>query len=314
MGMKRISPVLLCTVLLLMGCGNELNQETISEESEENVSTVIENVEDEATNDVAEDVVFEAFLGLSNSSVSAISDIDYTFYGDEDNGSIKKGDSISIDWIKEMAEADGSQWNYYYTYIYPKSESPILALQWTYGNYTGENGTIIFITNVNNELHLTAVFDTLMDEYTSVYLGTNGIVSSQSRPFGRSSGELVLCSTEIIDSDGNIINLFSENIVSGESLIDDENIGDYYTQVYQNSEVGASVGTVYLGDDKYYVLYSYEEDEAAKSRFKQICQYNGLNVLTRADLIPIVNEYISSYGDNLDISKLDENMAEWSKL
>ncbi len=121
-------------------------------------------------------------------------------------------------------------------------------------------------------------------------------------------------STEIVTTDGKIDNLLHETIISGETLATDDTVGYYYSQAYQENDSGAAVGILSLEDNTYYVLYPYEEDLTAENKFKEICQDNGTSVMTRNELIPVVNEYISSCGYDVDISTLDENMVEWFEL
>ena len=108
--MKRLIVTIAGTLLVLAGCGRNLNeQDVLNDDIEKEVVEVESDYEEgELKEDVIESVdamtLYRSFLGLNEESVDAICDVDFGLYDDDYNTVLEcsKGEALSFTDLKSV--------------------------------------------------------------------------------------------------------------------------------------------------------------------------------------------------------------------
>ncbi|WP_176764311.1 hypothetical protein [Butyrivibrio sp. INlla18] len=331
--MKRRIAMILVASLMLVGCGSvkvkEIDEEMVGRQSSTEESS-LEATTAEATEETTEveeekevpavDLLYN-FLGVDGKTASAVSDVEISVdsYDGEHYFDYKVGDAISLEEIKTGISKSGwgDEMKLSYTFFYQDKKSPILAvLVPDNPNYKDENNCLLFFAVKDGEVHLVSYKDTMCDEYTYGYVGQGGLLSYKSQPLGRSSGNLLINKTYIVDKDGQLVDLFNETMAvasEAEYMGDDHRAFAIFAEMYADGN-WSYVSVLECGADKYYVLYSDGSDTDLDARFIEACDKEGIKVYNRNELLPILNGYIQELGYEEDITDLDNKVAKWNEL
>lgn len=319
--MKKTLVILLAAGILFVGCGN--SEDVTENENEVTVTEEKTDVYDASEDEIEEEVEvskIELLQQFVAGDVTATSNFELELwsYDGEDLINFEEGADYSIDEIKSVTEK--SSWDnsaVYYSYFREDSDNPFLIILVPDNpNYIDENNCLLVFNVEDDGVHITDYLDTMEDEYTSIYVGIDGLISTKAYPLGMSSGSLVSAVTYVID-DGKMNILFSEGITdmsAYEWIEDDTGIGQILTEVYANSDSWPSVGELELNGKNYYILYSDGLDVDADLRFKNRCDEIGINIQNRDELISLCEEYAIGLGYEIDINDMDANIAEWTGL
>ncbi len=319
--MKKTLVILLAAGILFVGCGN--SEDVTENENEVTVTEEKTDVNDASEDEIEEEVEvskIELLQQFVAGDVTATSNFELELwsYDGENLINFEEGADYSIDEIKSVTEK--SSWDnpaVYYSYFREDSDNPFLIILVPDNpNYIDENNCLLVFNVEDDGVHITDYLDTMEDEYTSIYVGIDGLISTKAYPLGMSSGSLVSAVTYVID-DGKMNILFSEGITdmsAYEWIEDDTGIGQILTEVYANSDSWPSVGELELNGKNYYILYSDGLDVDADLRFKNRCAEIGINIQNRNELISLCEEYAKGLGYEIDLNNMDANIAEWTQL
>lgn len=278
--------------------------------------------EEEAEIEEASDMeLFNRFLGVEGDSLEAVSDVDIVAvdYNDVQFFDFKKGDEFSVSDIKEGISKSG--WGddmiADYTFFYEDTDSPVLVIRVPNNpNYSDENNLLMFFKVQDGEVHLVNYKDTMCVEYTSNYVGSNGLVSYNAYPLGMSSSGIMLNDTYIVDEDAQMILIYEETMYSvseAEYVSDINEAFELFTKTY-GEDSWSYISQAMCDGEIYFVLYSDESDTDLDKEFKDACEKKGIKIYTREEVMEVVNDHIADLGFDADISKLDDNQAEWEEL
>ncbi len=337
--MKRKLALVIVAGMILVGCGNDaqhtipqgsngrefhLQEEEVLDESEEYTETSTEDNSvqaEDSSSQVTSLNLLNKFLGLGGDKVEAVSDVDISVdsYDGDHFFDYSVGDNISIEQIKEGISNSGwgDEMVLSYMFLYEESSEPILIVRVTDNpNYPDENNCFLFFTEKDGEVHLVSYKDTMTDEYTYSYVGSNGIISYNSQPLGSSSASVIENVTYIVDAEGQMEVLFNETLAESneaEYMGEDHRAFAIFADMYGDGNY-SYISVVKWGSEQYYTLYSDDSDTTLDTKFVEACEKEGIKVYNRDELIPLINEYISELGYDVDMAELDAHKAEWQKL
>lgn len=337
--MKRKLVTLLTACVLLVGCGNTNVPQTLPEETEgKELDSEQDAVTEESVSDVSSEAASEAstaevtvelssidllkgFLGIEDESAKAISDVDISIdsYDGVHYFDYAPGAEISIDELKNGVSKSGwgENMKISYTFIYEETENPILVLLIPDNpNYTDENFCIMVFAAKDGEVHLVSYKDYLTDESTYGYVGKNGLLSYRSHPMGRSSSNVLVNNSYVVEADGQIKELFNETMaVPSEAayMADEHRVFAIFSEMYGEDNY-SHISVLHCGSEDYYTLYSDGSNNSLDFSFVDACEKEGIKVYNREELLLKVNEYIKGLGYDIDVSALDENAASWQQL
>ena len=325
--MKRLIVTIAGTLLVLAGCGRNLNeQDVLNDDIEKEVVEVESDYEEgELKEDVIESVdamtLYRSFLGLNEESVDAICDVDLGLYDDDYNTVLEcsKGEVLSFADLKKVFDSvTYGEPALYYTYFYSDTDAPVLCVLIPEDFMCiDENNCLLFFYCYNNEIHLVDTYNNRGEAYTNIYVGKDGLISSKCSVLGMSSGSLVSCYTAVVDKIGCMETLFDELIIDRigyEYIEDDTGIGELIEEVYETSDSNVCISKVFVGDNTYYVIYTDGLDPQSDENLIQRCAEIGINLQSKSEVIPYCEEYAASLGYNIDIFALDENAVEWNSI
>lgn len=265
--------------------------------------------------------LFNRFLGVEGEPLNAVSDVDISVenYDGVQFFEFETGDEFSVSDIKKGISNSG--WGddmiADYTFLYEDTDSPVLVIRVSDNpNYSDENNLLMFFGVQDGEVHLVNYKDTLCIEYTSNYVGSNGLVSYNSYPLGMGSSGVVCNETYIVNEDAQMLLLYDETMLSvseAEYLAGENEVYELFTQTY-GEDSWSYISETNCDDETYYIIYSDESDTDLEAEFIDACEKNGIDIYTRDEIIEVVNDYITELGFDADISKLDDNTAEWEEL
>ncbi|MCR5202466.1 MAG: hypothetical protein K6D02_05195 [Lachnospiraceae bacterium] len=330
--MKRKLALVLVAGTILVGCGNNVQQNIPQESNGREFHLQEENVTDESEEsteisiadssvEVANIELLKGFLGVEGDKVEAVSDVDISIdsYDGDHFFDYVVGDNISIEQIKEGIRNSGwgDEMVLSYMFLYEESSEPILIVRVADNpNYPDENNCLLFFAEKNEEVHLVSYNDTMTDEYTYSYVGNNGIISYNSQPLGRNNANIIDNVTYIVNAEGKMEVLFNETLAGAyeaEYMGDDHRAFALFADMYDEGNY-SYISVAEWGSDKYYTLYSDDSDPSLDTKFIETCEKEGIKVYNREELLPLVNIYISELGYDIDMAELDKHEAKWQEL
>ncbi len=210
--------------------------------------------ETESVNLPAADEMRSAYEAFLRDNTPAI--LDKEFFAMESEARYPVGDEITLqDMIAEAKKIGGAAGQCSYAFMEEFPEKPILAVRLSgFEPYPDENNIIFFVLLKDDGLHITDIENSVEQAYTGNILTKEGLLAINEFP----TNNIVDQDAKLLDENGQLFLLYSENIFSGMEISYHEPFGAIYDQVFPGASSWCGVSEAMLdgfheGGEKKYI-------------------------------------------------------------